>query len=53
MGVFTAAMLEGRNNETVLHENRTYFPGERKCIVLPSNMAAMTLYENALYKLRL
>ena len=32
--VFTAAMLEGWNNETVLHENRFYFPGERKCIVL-------------------
>ena len=27
-------MLEGWNNETVLHENRSYFPGERKCIVL-------------------
>ena len=28
-----AAMLEGWNNETVLYENRSYFPGERKCIV--------------------
>ena len=28
-----AAMLEGWNNETVLHENRSYFPGERKWIV--------------------
>ena len=27
------AILEGWNNETVLHENRSYFPGERKCIV--------------------
>ena len=27
------AMLKGWNNETVLHENRSYFPGERKCIV--------------------
>ena len=26
-------MPEGWNNETVLHENRSYFPGERKCIV--------------------
>ena len=26
-------MLKGWNNETVLHENRSYFPGERKCIV--------------------
>ena len=30
--VFTAAMFDGSNNETVLHE-RLYFPGERKCIV--------------------
>ena len=28
-----AAMLEGWNIETVLHENRSYFPEERKCIV--------------------
>ena len=27
------AMLEGWNNETVFHENRSYFPGERKRIV--------------------
>ena len=26
-------MLEGWNNETALHENRSYFPEERKCIV--------------------
>ena len=26
-------MLEGWNNETVLHENRSYFSEERKCIV--------------------
>ena len=32
-GLFTAAMLEVWNNETVLHENRSYFPEERKCIV--------------------
>ena len=31
--VFTAAMMEGWNNETVLHENRSYFPEKRKCIV--------------------
>ena len=28
-----AAMLEGWNNETVLHEDRSYFPEERKCVV--------------------
>ena len=27
------AMLEGRNNKTVLHENGSYFPEERNCIV--------------------
>ena len=31
--VFKAAMLEGWNNETVLHENRSYFPEEKKCII--------------------
>ena len=30
---FTVAKLEGWNNETVLHENRSYFPENRKCIV--------------------
>ena len=28
-----AVMLEGWNNERVLHENRSYFPEKRKCIV--------------------
>ena len=31
--VLTAAMLKGWNSETDLHENRSYFPEERKCIV--------------------
>ena len=31
--VFTVSMLEGWNNETVLQENRSYFPEMRKCIV--------------------
>ena len=31
--VFTAAMLEGWNIETVLQENRSYFPEERKIVL--------------------
>ena len=34
---FTAAMLEGWNNETVLHENRSYFPEEKMyCFCSPT-----------------
>ena len=41
-------MLEGWNNETILHENRFYYPKEKKnVLVFPSNMAAMkTLYNS-------
>ena len=33
--VFTAAMLEGWNKETILHENRSYFPGEKMYCFCP------------------
>ena len=32
---FTTAILEGGNNETVLHENRSYFPGEKMYCFCP------------------
>jgi hypothetical protein len=38
----TAAMLDGRNNEILLHENQFNSSRERDSIVLPSNMAALT-----------
>ena len=40
-----AAMLDGRNNATFLHENRFHFPEGEIVLLLLSNMAAMeTLY---------
>ena len=46
--VFTAAMLEGCNNQTVLHENLDLISqGKENVLFLPSNMAAMTSHENA------
>jgi hypothetical protein len=38
----TAAMLDGRNNKTFLHENEFNSSGESDSVVLPSNMAALT-----------
>ena len=47
---FTTAILEGGNNETVLHENRSYFPEERKCIVFAlQHGSTMMSHENALF----
>jgi hypothetical protein len=36
------AMLDGRSNKLVLHENEFNSSGERDFIVLLSNMAALT-----------
>ena len=43
-------MLEGWNNETVLHENRSYFPGERKCVVFALQHGGSDVTWNALFQ---
>ena len=37
----TAAILLGRNNETLLHENRFHFPEEIILLFLPNKMVAL------------